>query len=164
MRARTIIWSVVAIMAIGIGAWPQGAKKMDMNETPYANVKAMLATPEGAAKARQMAKANGVMLMGGMPINGQAVTLKGELTGADCYLSGGLHGHEHALCSKACVAHGSPILFVAHGGGVYVVLTPKDGRPFPEDVLNALGKPSVTVQGNTLDSQGVKAISIHSVS
>jgi hypothetical protein len=58
-----------------------------------------------------MAKKNGVMLMGGMSMGGRQVTMKGELTGADCYLTTGDHGHEHALCAKACVSHGGPIVF-----------------------------------------------------
>ena len=130
---------------------------------PYSKVKSMLSSPESAAKAKEMAKKNNVLLMAGEPINGKAVTMTGEVTGADCYLSQGEHGEHHALCSKACVSHGGPMVFLAQNGTVYLVLSPKDGKPYPSEVLNALGKPGVTVHANELDSHGIKALSIQSV-
>lgn len=110
-----------------------------------------------------MAMKNGVMLMGGQAMGGQPVTLRGELTGADCYLSSGEHGHGHAFCAKACVAHEGPIVFIAADGTVYLVLPPKDGMPYPTQVLNDLGRPSVTVKADRIDSHGIKALSVQSV-
>lgn len=63
----------------------------------------------------KMAKKNHVLLMAGMPVEGKSVTWKGELTGAICYLSVGLHGHNHVLCSKVCVVAGTSILFLHSG-------------------------------------------------
>ena len=154
-----------ALLLAAVLVWGQGntGKMGNMNNLPYAKVSAMLSTPARAAKTEKMAKQNGVTLMGGQPINGKSVTLTGELTGADCYLSQGLHGASHAFCAKACVSHGSPIVFLAKDGTVYLVLTPKDGLHYPEALLDDLGKPGVTVTANELDSHGIKAISVQSV-
>ncbi len=154
-----------ALLLAAILVWGQGntGKSTNMNNLPFAKVSSMLSTPAQAAKTEKMAKANGVTLMGGQPINGKAMTLTGELTGADCYLSQGLHEPSHAFCAKACVAHGSPIVFLANDGTVYVVLTPKDGVHYPEALLDDLGKPGVTVTANELESRGIKAISVQSV-
>jgi hypothetical protein len=162
-KAFTLAVCALGLLFGGLLLGQSTQKKMDMNDIPFAKVKAMLATPAARAKTMKLVKMNHVTLMGGQPINGQSVTLKGELTGADCYLSDGLHGHDHAMCAKACVAHGSPIVFLAQSGTVYLVLTPKDGVPYPGVLLNDLGRPGVTVVGNTLESHGIKAISIQSV-
>lgn len=167
MRYGKSLALVMAAAGLFFGGllWGQGMqKKMDMNDIPYAKVKTMLSNPQTAARAVKMAKANHVMLMGGHPIQGKRVTLKGELTGADCYLSDGLHGHDHALCSKACVAHGGPIVFLAQNGSVYLALPHADGTAFPNSVLNELGVPGVTVTGNAGESNGIRYLSIHSVS
>ncbi|MGH9484446.1 MAG: hypothetical protein ACRD1F_05265 [Terriglobales bacterium] len=58
---------------------------------------------------------------------------------------------------------GSPIVFL-HNGQTYLVLTPKDGMPLPKAVYNDLGDPGVTVHGQVIDSHGVRAIGISSVS
>lgn len=95
--------------------------------------------------------------MGGTP-----VTMTGELTGADCYLSTGDHGPKHALCAKTCVSHGGPIVFLGSDGTTYLVLPPKDGTHYPMQVLNDLGKPGVTVHAHEIDSHGIKALSVDS--
>jgi hypothetical protein len=162
---RSLVFAVAAAgLFFGGLLWGQGMqKKMDMNDIPYAKVKAILSNPQEAAKAKKMARKNHVMLMGGHPINGKPVTLKGELTGADCYLSAGFHGHHHALCSKACVAHGGPIVFLAQNGTVYLALPHADGTSFTNAELNALGVPGVTVMGNAGESHDIRYLSIHSV-
>ncbi len=144
--------------------WAQsGMTKQQLLNMPYAKVKAMLSNPHSAAKLKAAVKKNGVMLMGGVPITGPEVTLKGELTGADCYLSAGVHGPEHSLCAKACVAHGGPVVFIGSNGTTYLVIPPRDGMPLPEKAYDDLGKPGVTVKGAELDSHGIHAIAIHSV-
>ena len=119
-------------------------------------------TPQKRAQLIREVKENHVILMGGRPIVGRHVSMVGEFTGADCYLSAGMHGMNHALCAKACVIHGSPILFLSQKGAVYVVLPPKDGAEVPMSVLNDLGRPGVTAVGDTVYSHGIHAFSVHS--
>jgi hypothetical protein len=135
----------------------------DMNDWSYAKVKQMMSNPQTAKKATMMAKKDNVMLMGGMSMGGAPVTMKGELTGGDCYLSAGEHSHQHAFCAKACVSHGGPIVFLGSNGTTYLVLPPKDGAHYPAQVLNDLGKPGVTVHAHEIDSHAVKALSVDSV-
>jgi hypothetical protein len=144
--------------------WSQnGMTKEQLLDMPYAKVKAMLSNPHSAARLKKAVEKDGVMLMGGIPIKGPEVTLKGELTGADCYLSAGVHGHEHAFCTKACVAHGGPVVFIAENGTTYLALPLKDGMPLPEKAYDDLGKPGLTVKAEELDSHGIHALAIQSV-
>lgn len=137
--------------------------KQQLLNMPYSKVKSDLSNPHSAKELKAAVKKDDVILMGGTPIKGVEVTLIGELTGADCYLSAGLHGHDHALCAKACVAHGGPVVFIARNGTTYLALPPKDGMPLPEKAYNDLGKPGVTVKGAELDSHGIHALAVQSV-
>jgi len=161
---RNLILAVVTAAAFSLGLLAaQATSQKNMNDWSYSKVKKMMSNPQTAKKVGMMAKKNGVMLMGGMSMGGRPVTMKGELTGADCYLSSGDHGHEHALCAKACVSHGGPIVFLGSNGTTYLVLPPKDGAHYPMQVLNDLGKPGVTVHAHEIDSHGIKALSVDSV-
>lgn len=161
---RTYMILGVVAMALASGLWAtQSVKSQDMNNWPYAKVKRLMSNPHSAKRVVKMAKKNGVLLMAGWSMGGTPVTMKGELTGADCYLSAGKHGHHHALCAKACVSHGGPIVFLGRNGTTYLVLPPKDGAHYPEQVLNDLGEPGVTVHAHEIDSHGIKALSVDSV-
>jgi hypothetical protein len=161
---RNLILAIVAATFFSLGLLAtQATSQKDMNDWSYSKVKKLMSNPQTAKKTGMMAKKNGVMLMGGMSMGGTPVTMKGELTGADCYLSTGDHGHSHAFCSKACVSHGGPIVFLGSNGTTYLVLPPKDGAHFPMQVLNDLGKPGVTVHAHEIDSHGIKSLSVDSV-
>lgn len=161
---QKFLFAVVAAIVASVGLMAaQNMNKKDMNDWSYSEVKEMMSNPQTAKKVMMMAKKNHVLLMGGWSMGGTPVTMKGELTGGDCYLSAGKHGHEHALCAKACVSHGGPIVFVGSNGTTYLVLPPKDGARYPMQVLNDLGKPGVTVHAHEIDSHGIKALSVDSV-
>lgn len=163
---RWLLLALIAMFGVALFAHAQqamGMQKMDMNDMPYAKVKAMLSNPSMKMNAMKMAKMNHVLLMAGMPVEGEKVNWTGELTGANCYLSQGLHGHNHAMCAKACVAAGSPIVFI-HGNHVYTVLTATDGMPLPEAAYDDLGVSGVTVQGTIVRRHGSDAIAVMSVS
>ena len=160
---RNLVLAVI-VSAASIGLMSaQSTNQKDMNSWSYSKVKQLMSNPKTAKETAMMAKKNHVMLMGGMSMGGTAVTMKGELTGADCYLSTGDHGHDHAFCAKACVSHGGPIVFIGSNGTTYLVLPPKDGAHYPMQVLNDLGKPGVTVHAHEINSHGIKALSVDSV-
>lgn len=161
---RGLILGLGFAMAAAVGLWAaQGTHSQNMNDWSYAKVKQMMSNPQTAKEGTMMAKKNHVLLMGGRSMGGTPITLKGELTGADCYLSSGEHGRHHAFCAKACVSHGGPIVFLAANGTTYLVLPPKDGAHFPAQVLNDLGTPGITVHAHEINSHGIKALSVGSV-
>jgi hypothetical protein len=138
-----------AVLVVGIGVLsardaPKDGPRPDFShmskeqilDMPYAQVKAALSNPHEKTDLLEAVKENNIILMGGQQVDGKEITMKGELTGANCYLSRGIHGHEHALCAKACVLAGSPVIFLADDGKVYTVLTPEDGRRLPEKALD----------------------------
>jgi hypothetical protein len=161
---KRVVLIIGAFLFAAAFLWSQTRMtKQKLLDMPYAKVKAMLSNPHSARELKAAAKKDGVMVMGGTPISGPEVTLKGELTGADCYLSAGIRGHEHALCAKACVAHGGPVVFIGQNGTTYLALPAKDGIPLPQKAYNDLGKPGVTVKAAELDSHGIHALAIQSV-
>lgn len=161
---RSIISAIVLAAAVSLGLLAaQNTNGKNMNDWSYSKVKEMMSHPQTAKRVMMEAKKNDVMLMGGVSMGGTPVMMKGELTGADCYLSSGQHGPSHALCAKACVSHGGPIVFLGSNGTTYLVLPPKDGAHYPLQVLNDLGKPGVTVHAHEIDSHGIKALSVDSV-
>jgi len=166
MQHRLACFAVAtaSLLAVGRLAAQGQMGSMDMNSLPYDSVRAMLSDPARRAQAMDMAKAHNVILMAGHPVAGRSITLKGELTGANCYLTGGMRGHDHAMCAKACVSAGSPIVFIAQDGTVYAVLTGVNGMPLPKDAYDDLGRPGVTVQGKVVKSHGLNMIAIETVS
>ena len=163
-KKRNAVLAVVFAAAVAVGLMAaQGTNQKNMNDWSYSKVKRLMSNPRTAKEVGMEAKKNHVLLMGGDSMGGTPVTMKGELTGADCYLSAGKHGHHHRLCSMACVSHGGPIVFLANNGTTYLVLPPKDGAQFPMQVLNDLGRPGVTIHAHEIDSHGIKALSVDSV-
>ena len=64
-------------------------------------------------KAQRLAKQGNIEFLGGQVLSGQRVTLRGELTDANCYFGEHSHGQDHAFCARlSFVSHnGSPLLF-----------------------------------------------------
>jgi hypothetical protein len=151
--------SVLCVLVFALLAFQYGDRN-GMNDMPFAKVKTMVGE---LSKAQAMAKQGNIDLLAGTLVQGKDVSLRGELTDANCYLSAGDHAYDHAFCAKFCVAAGSPIVFIADDGGkVYVVLTAKKGAQLPDGALNQLGIPGIVVKGKTLSAHGVDAIALES--
>ena len=132
-----------------------------LNNMTFAQVQRLVSN---LPKAQKMAKDGNLELLAGKSERGEAVTLRGELTDANCFLGTHTHGHDHAFCAKCCVAAGSPLHFISDQGGlVYVVLTASNGVPLPESLLNLIGVPGIAVKGKTLNANGVRAFAVESV-
>jgi len=79
------------------------------------------------------------MLMGGMSMGGTAVTMKGELTGADCYLSTGDHAMAtHSAQWLAYLTEDRSFLSRATGQLIWSC-RPKTARIIPCRFWNDLG-------------------------
>jgi hypothetical protein len=151
--------SALCVLVFALFAFQYGDRN-GMNDMPFTKVKNMVGE---LSKAQAMAKQGNIDLLAGTLVQGKDVSLRGELTDANCYLSSGDHAYDHAFCAKFCVAAGSPIVFIADDGGkVYIVLTAKNGIPLPDGALNQLGIPGIVVKGKTLSAHGVDAIAVKS--
>ncbi len=129
-----------------------------LNNMPFAQVQSMVSD---LAKAQRMAKQGNVDLFAGQVVPGTAVSLRGEVTDANCYLGRHVHAYDHAFCAKICVAAGGPLIFVPdQGGQVYLVLSERNGVRVPEDVLDRIGVPGVKVKGKVLDVDGLRGLAV----
>ena len=132
-----------------------------LNNMPFAQVQHLVSD---LPKAQKMASGGNIELLAGNPARGEAATLRGELTDANCFLGTHTHAYDHAFCAKFCAAAGSPLLFVSDQGGlVYIVLTARNGVPLPDSVLNLIGVPGIVLKGKTLDANGVKTFAVEGV-
>lgn len=122
---------------------------------PYAQVKPFVSD---LAKAQKMASEGNIELLAGQSPQGKPVTLRGEITDANCFLATHTHAYDHAFCAKLCVAAGSALLFVPdQGDQLYVVLTGRNGIPIPDSVLDQIGVPGIVFKGRLLDRSGLPA-------
>jgi hypothetical protein len=155
-----LIASLCFLAIFVLGAFQFGDNN-GLNNMPFAKVRLLV---PNLPKALKMANDGNLELLAGKPVPGVAVSLRGELTDANCYLGTHTHAYDHAFCAKFCAAAGSPLLFVSDQGGlVYIVLTERNGVRFHERILDQIGVPGVLVKGRTLDANGVRALAVESV-
>jgi len=158
---KIFLIALLSFLAVLVLAAFQFGDNNGLNSMPYAQVRLLVSN---LPKAQKMANDGNLELLAGQPMRGEPVTLRGELTDANCFLGTHTHAYDHAFCAKFCVAAGSPLLFISDQGGVaYVVLTARNGVPLPENILNLIGVPGIAVKGTTLDANGVKTLAVENV-
>ena len=127
---------------------------------PYAQVAPLVSD---VAKARKMANEGNIELLAGQAVQGKDVSLRGEITDANCFLGKHEHAYDHAFCAKLCAAAGSPLVFVPdQGGQIYVVLTQPNAARIPNTILDQVGIPGIVVEGKVVESNGVAGLAIES--
>jgi hypothetical protein len=132
-----------------------------LNGLPFAKVQPLVSD---LAKAQTLAEQGNIELLAGQSVPGNSVTLRGELTDANCYLGSHNHAYDHAFCAKLCAAAGSPLLFVPdQGNQAYVVLTLHNAVPLPANLLDQIGVPGILVKGKAIDADGVHALTVESL-
>ena len=158
MDQNRLVLSLVA--ALGLCAFQFG-DRYGLNNMPFAQVQPLVSD---LAKARNMAKQGNVDLLAGQIMPGQSVSLRGEVTDANCYLGTHTHAYDHAFCAKLCVAAGSPLLFVPdQGGQIYLVVSVLNGVRLPENVLDRIGVPGIVVKGKVLDTEGMHVFAVEAL-
>lgn len=78
----------------------------------------------------------------------EAVTVRGEIIDSKCY-HGAMkpgEGKTHKACATVCISNGIPAMFIAQGGGAYLLST--GGEVIDADTLSKIGEP-VEVTGET---------------
>src|SRR6266851_5304907 len=157
LSRRRVIKVLSAIATLGLCAFQFGDQN-GLNSMPFEQVQPLVSD---LAKARSLAKQGNIDLLVGETVPGKAVSLRGEITDANCYLGSHAHGYDHAFCAKLCAAAGGPLLFVSdQGGEIYLVLSERNGIRFPEDVLDRIGVPGIAVKGKVLDAGGMRALAV----
>ena len=145
------------LAALGLFAFQFGDRN-NLNSMPFQQVKPFVAD---LAKAQQLARQGNIELLAGPSVPGEQVTLHGEITDANCFLSSHTHAYDHAFCAKLCAAAGSPLLFLPdQGTKVYLVLTARNAVPLSDTALNQIGVPGIVVTGRVVESNGLAALAI----
>jgi hypothetical protein len=155
--SRAVVAFLPLFAAIGLCAFQYG-DKVGLNSLPYARVRELsLDLP----KAQGLARDGNIDMLAGEAVAGKDVTVRGELTDANCYIGSHTHAYDHAFCAKLCVAAGSPLVFVPDNGGpFFVVLTSQNGVAVSEKLLDQIGVPGIVVKGRILETDGPRALAI----
>jgi hypothetical protein len=157
LGSRSAILLLASFAALALCAFQFG-DRYGLNSMPFAQVQSMVSD---LATAQRMAKQGNVDLFAGQAVPGEAVTVRGEVTDANCYLGRHLHAYDHAFCAKMCAAAGSPLVFVPdRGGQVYLVLSERNGVRLPPEILDRIGVPGVLVKGKVLEGNGWRALAV----
>lgn len=110
-RSRKPVGALLSTIAtLGLCAFQFGDRN-ELNKMPFDQVQALVSN---LAKARSLAKQGNIDLLVGQVESGKTVSMRGEVTDANCYLGTHTHAYDHALCAKS----GSPAPF-----------SPKNSRP-----------------------------------
>jgi len=145
------------IVTLGLCAFQFGDRN-DLNKLPFKEVQPLAFD---LTKARRLANQGNIDLLAGQTEPGKTVSLRGEITDANCYLGVHMHDYDHAFCAKLCAAAGSPLLFITdEGGELFLVLNVKNGIRLPEDVLDRIGVPGIVVKGRVLEAGGMRALAV----
>lgn len=136
----------------------QFGDRNELNKMPYKQVQPLVSDLE---KARRLAKLGNIDLRTGQNEPGEAVSLRGELTDANCYLGNHTHAYDHAFCAKLCVAAGSPLLFISdRDGQLYLAISERNGVRLPENVLDSIGVPGILIKGKVFNAGGIHALAV----
>ena len=151
-KALSALLLMVAVL--GVCAFQYG-DKYGLNSLPFAEVRPFVSD---LAKAKKLAAEGNIDFFAGEAVHGETVSLRGELTDANCYVGTQTHAYDHAFCAKLCAAAGSALVFIAdRDGQTYLVLTSRNGVGVPENVLDQIGVPGIVVKGRVLEASGVKS-------
>jgi hypothetical protein len=144
--------AVLALCAFQFG------DRNELNKMPFAEVQPLVSD---LAKARRLAKQGNIDLLVGQAEPGETVTLRGEVTDANCYLGTHTHAYDHAFCAKLCAAAGAPLVFVSDQGGlVYLAFNERNGIRLPAEVLDRIGVPGLMLKGKVMDAEGLRALAV----
>src|SRR5258708_25309942 len=121
---KIFVIGLLSFLAVLIVAAFKFGDNNGLNSMPYAQVRRLVSD---LLKAKKMASDGNLDFLAGQPMRGQPVTLRGELTDANCFLGTHTHAYDHAFCANFCLAPASPLLLISYQGGVaYIVLTARN--------------------------------------
>ena len=80
-------------------------------------------------------------------VEGQEITVRGEVLDMTCYIAYHLSGPDHAECARVCIRNGAPAGIKAQNGKVYL-LTGEPGQSINAELADHAAK-VVTIKGKT---------------
>ncbi len=92
---------------------------------------------------------------------GKHVSLKGEIIDTVCFLSKGAHGPAHKACAQGCLKAGNPAALLS-GGKLYALLA-AHGNESAMDAVKAHAGDVVTITGDEIDKDGLRAVFVTAV-
>lgn len=154
---KSVLTLLSAIAALTLCAFQFGDRN-EMNKMRFTQVQALVSD---MARARRMAKEGNVDLLVGQAVPGEAVSLRGEVTDANCYLGSHTHAYDHAFCAKLCAVTGGPLVFIPdQAGKILLVLNEQNGIRLPESILDRIGVPGIVLKGRVLEADGMRALAV----
>jgi hypothetical protein len=148
---------LITIATLGLCAFQFGDRN-ELNKMPFTQVQRLVSD---LPKARRMAKQGNIDLFVGQAEPGEAASLRGELTDANCYMGSHMHAYDHAFCAKLCVAAGGPLVFIPdQGGEIYLVLNERNGTRLPHNVLDRIGVPGIVLKGKVIEADSMRALAV----
>lgn len=156
--SRKLLLTALSVIAASALCAYQFGDRNELNRMPFTEVRPLALD---LAKARKLAKQGNIDLFAGQDEPGDTVSLRGEITDANCYLGSHIHAYDHAFCAKVCAAAGGPIVFISdQGGEIYLVMSERNGIGLPENVLDRIGVPGIIVRGKVVNADGMRALAI----
>lgn len=152
-KSRIALLGLIAVLAL---CGFQYGDKLGLNGLPFAQVRPLVGD---LSKAERMAKQGNIDFFAGQPVAGTPLTLANLPTRIASSRRKRMHTTTRFArnCAPRRVA---PYFIPDQGGTAYVVLTPRNGVPVPEKLLDRIGVPGVVVKGTVLESGGIKALAI----
>ena len=160
---RYLTWLFAAlplVAGVSLCAFQFGDRN-GLNSMPFAQVQPLVSD---LAKARQMADQGNIELLARQSLPGKEVSLRGELTDANCFLATHTHAYDHAFCAKLCAAAGTPLLFLPdQGGHPYVVLTKENAVRLPNTVVDQIGVPGILIKARILEGHDLPTLAVEAL-
>jgi hypothetical protein len=98
-------------------------------------------------------------MAGTTAMQGEKVTLVGEVLDMDCYMNEGLHGQGHKACAIVCLNNGSPVGLLTDDGKAYFLTADKDKTKY-YDRLRHMAGDHVKVWGSVLRRGGMTCLNV----
>lgn len=127
-----------------------------MRETVLIGIVALCMAGLGLAHA-DMANMPG--MAGTTAMQGEKVTLVGEVVDMDCYMNEGAHGQGHKACAILCLKGGSPVGLLTDDGKAYFLTADKDETKY-YDRLRHMAADRVKVTGTILRRGGELCLNV----
>lgn len=96
--------------------------------------------------------------MGGGKV-GVTKSVSGEVVDMGCYLGHGARGEKHISCATKCINNGMPMGLLTSNGTLYLLTLNHDNAD-PYNQLKTMAGKNVTVTGQMMTRNGIKAIDV----